>query len=185
MVAANNISEVMNLAGQAKINVLMHYVRESSFRYVDSSSLFTKIEQKVLVGRPEVKAQVNIIGQQIKDNVFESIMEMRVRVSVNGSDIYTADFNYCTVISLDDANSYGPQEKQYITTVKAAYLMFPFARRVLFDMTRDSGATPISLDPINFEQMYIDSQNRAAAANSSEEAKNVEENPVDPSLNLH
>jgi preprotein translocase subunit SecB len=150
---------------------MLHYLRRSVFSYNDKSSLFTKIEQKQLAGKPEVMAQINSLGQRLRDNIFESVLEIKVKASVNDVEVYTAEFQYATVVAIDDADSYSPDEQQYITTVKVGYLAFPFARRYLFDMTRDSGSTPISLDPIDFDKMYHESRERAAAEGSAESTK--------------
>lgn len=156
---------------KVKMNVVLHYVRNLHFEYADKSSLFTKVEQKQLAGRPEVKAQVNIIGQHIRNNVYESIMDARVAVSVENVELYTITFSYATVVIIDDVESYSDTQKQYATTVQAAYLAFPFARRVLFDVTRDSGSTPISLDAIDFDKLYNDS--KLASAAQSGESKTI------------
>ena len=33
-------------------------------------------------------------------------------------------------------------------------IMFPFARRVIAETTRDGGFAPLLLDPINFSELY-------------------------------
>jgi len=47
--------------------------------------------------------------------------------------------------------------------VAGAQLVFPFARRVLADMTRDGGFPSLQLEPIDFAQMYAERRQRESA----------------------
>lgn len=162
------IAEMAALSSKAKVNIMMHYMRESSFRYQDDSSLFIKAEQKLLSARPDVRAQVNIVGQHIRDNVFESTMDIDMRVSMNNAVIYELRVVYSTVFTIDNADGYDDSVKKYIATVTAPYMMFPFARKVIFDITQNSGMMPIAMDPMDFAKMYEDAQNRAEANNKKD-----------------
>ena len=47
-----------------------------------------------------------------------------------------------------------------VLLIEAPRLIFPFARRILSDVTRDGGFPPLLLEPINFAALY--QQNLAA-----------------------
>ena len=51
--------------------------------------------------------------------------------------------------NLDDAN------KHAFTYAEAPRLLFPFARRVIADATRDAGFPPLMLEPIDFNGIYL------------------------------
>jgi preprotein translocase subunit SecB len=149
---------------EAKFKVMLQYLRDLKFYYSNNESLFTKLEQKQLDGKPEIMAQVNVVGHLLRGDIFESVLELKITASVNGKEVYTANLQYATVVTLIDADSYTDDERQYITTVIVGSFAFPFARCILFNITRDSGSTPISLDPIDFAQMYAESQKKKAEA---------------------
>ena len=55
--------------------------------------------------------------------------------------------------------------------IEAPRLMFPFARAIISDMTRDGGFMPLSIQPIDFVAVYqsnIERQQEALAANGAE-----------------
>jgi len=54
-----------------------------------------------------------------------------------------------------------PEEVAPVLMVEAPRLLFPFARAILADVTRDGGFTPLLLNPIDFAEIYA---RRAAAA---------------------
>ena len=41
-----------------------------------------------------------------------------------------------------------------VLLIEAPRLIFPFARRILSDVTRDGGFPPLLLEPINFAALY-------------------------------
>jgi preprotein translocase subunit SecB len=47
------------------------------------------------------------------------------------------------------------EQKHAFTFAEAPRLLFPFARRVIADATRDAGFTPLLLDPIDFNGLYL------------------------------
>ena len=48
-----------------------------------------------------------------------------------------------------------PQENiQPVLLIECPRLLFPFARRVVADVTRDGGFPPLMLDPIDFAALY-------------------------------
>ena len=46
---------------------------------------------------------------------------------------------------------------------EAPRLLFPFARRVIADATRDAGFAPLMLDPIDFASVYMNQVEAAQA----------------------
>ncbi len=58
--------------------------------------------------------------------------------------------------------------------IQAPMLMFPFARRIIADASRDGGFPPLLLEPINFEALY-----RAQAEQEAQQAgEGAEEAPA-------
>ena len=47
--------------------------------------------------------------------------------------------------------------------------LFPFARAILADDTRDGGFPPLMMGPIDFAQLYLSRKQAAAAGNGSGE----------------
>jgi len=61
------------------------------------------------------------------------------------------------------------QLRQIILLVEMPRMIFPFARRILADVTRDGGFPPLLLEPVDFAALYQrEAQRRAAAAQQPE-----------------
>ena len=64
-----------------------------------------------------------------------------------------------------------PDEQQHaFLFAEAPRILFPFARRVIADATRDAGFAPLLLDPIDFNGLYVQqlAQKRAQEAAAGE-----------------
>jgi preprotein translocase subunit SecB len=57
--------------------------------------------------------------------------------------------------------------------IEAPRQLFPFARRVLADATRDGGYPPIMLDPIDFMELYRQGENQPAASDDKAGDKEI------------
>lgn len=61
-----------------------------------------------------------------------------------------------------------PEEQQEpILLVECPRLLFPFARNILADVTRDGGFPPVLLGPIDFVGLWHQRRTAAAAANGA------------------
>ena len=56
--------------------------------------------------------------------------------------------------------------KEEILMAAVPTLLFPFARRVISDVTGDGGYTPLMLDPIDFKLLYHNSKDTGDAADA-------------------
>ncbi|MEE9300994.1 MAG: protein-export chaperone SecB, partial [Alphaproteobacteria bacterium] len=71
---------------------------------------------------------------------------------------------YAAVVSLANVDK---KSIQPILMIEAPRLIYPFARRVIADATRDGGFAPLNLNPIDFQQLFQENQARAAATSGA------------------
>ena len=63
-----------------------------------------------------------------------------------------------------------PDSLQALLLIECPRLLFPFARRIIADTTRDGGFPPLMLDPIDFVSLYRRRQQQAEAQAQSKAA---------------
>ena len=75
-----------------------------------------------------------------------------------GRTVFIAELAYCGIVTLT-----GVPENQVepMLLIEVPRLLFPFARNILADVTRDGGFPPVLLQPIDFVALW--QQRRAAA----------------------
>ena len=70
-----------------------------------------------------------------------------------------ADLTYAGVLEIKGLSE---EALDQIVFIQGAFLIYPFARRVISDVTRDGGFPPLQMEPIDFFALY--QQNRAKPA---------------------
>jgi len=100
---------------------------------------------------PELDVQFNIAGRPISDEVHEVTLRISVTAKMQQGTAYMIELAYCGLVGMRNM----PEEHMHaFIYAEAPRFLFPFARRVIADATRDAGFTPLVLDPIDFNAIY-------------------------------
>ena len=107
---------------------------------------------------PEVQINVDVKAGSFSPEVYEVIMTLRADAKHGADSVFVVELVYGAVVTLANTPA---EEVAPVLMVEAPRLMFPFARAILADVTRDGGFTPLLLNPIDFAEIYT---RRVAAA---------------------
>jgi preprotein translocase subunit SecB len=127
--------------------IIMQYVRDLSVENPKAPDSFQ------WQGQPELDVQFNIAARGVSEEVHECELKVSAtaRLPQHGT-VYIVELSYCGLIGL---RNMGEDQKHAFVFAEAPRLLFPFARRIVADATRDAGFAPLMLDPIDFQGMYI------------------------------
>ncbi len=78
-------------------------------------------------------------------------MTLRADAKQGADSVFVVELVYGAVVTL--ANT-PPDDMSVALMVETPRLMFPFARSILAEVTRDGGFTPLLLNPIDFNEIY-------------------------------
>jgi preprotein translocase subunit SecB len=107
---------------------------------------------------PKIEVNVELKAQKLQENIFETVLHLTARASNEEMPLFLADLAYAGIFEISNV----PQEHiEPLIMIDCPFVLFPFARRVIADLTRDGGFPPLMLDPIDFHTLYI--QNKARA----------------------
>ena len=105
---------------------------------------------------PDIKVSVDLKAQKLQEDIFETTLHITVRAKNEGTTLFLAELAYCGIFQLANV----PLERiEPLIMIDGSFILFPFARRVISDLTRDGGFPPLMLDPIDFHSLYL--QNKA------------------------
>ena len=108
---------------------------------------------------PELDVQFNIAGRPINDEVHEVTLRISVTAKMQQGTAYIVELAYCGLVGLRNL----PDEHAHaFLYAEAPRILFPFARRVIADATRDLGFQPLMVDPIDFNGLYVQQLQRRA-----------------------
>jgi preprotein translocase subunit SecB len=140
----DNFEQNNNQNSQIAINV--QYVKDLSFENPNAPMSLTSIKEQ-----PKVDLNLDIEAHKLQENVYEVVLEIKSSVKVGESNIFAVDLKYAGVFTLVNI----PEDQvEALLFVHCPSILFPFARRVVADVTRDGGFQPLMIDPIDFFALY-------------------------------
>jgi preprotein translocase subunit SecB len=158
------------LAGQPQtppLVVNIQYVKDLSFEVPGAPQVFSQLR-----AQPQVNINLDVQARRVQEgqNVFEVAIMIRAEAheaaaqSGNGQSaavpptVFVAELTYAGVFTLSGLpdNAIEP-----VLLVECPRILFPFARNILSDVTRDGGFPPVLLQPIDFVALW--QQRRAQA----------------------
>ena len=122
------------------------YVKDLSFENPRApASLVATKEQ------PQIDVNVNVNARGLQPGVFEVTLSIRADAKIGGEPAFIAELEYAGVFTVAGA----PEDVlRPVLLIECPRLLFPFARRVVADVTRDGGFPPLFLNPIDFVSLY-------------------------------
>lgn len=109
---------------------------------------------------PSIDVNLNLTAQRLQEELFELTIKVTVRAQYERSTLFLVDLDYAGLFEITGAveNQHEP-----LMLVDCAFLLFPFARRVVADLTRDGGFPPLQLDPVDFAALYRNNRQQVAS----------------------
>ncbi len=145
-------------AAAPQMGILGQYLKDLSFENPNAPSSLAMQE-----GQPQINIGVNVNANQLGEHDFEVTLEIEAKAEHEKKVVFNVEMTYCGIFRLTNI----PQEAMgAVVLVECPRMLFPFARRILADATRDGGFPPLMLDPIDFAAMYA----QRVAAQAQEKA---------------
>ena len=127
--------------------VVAQFIKDLSFEVPDID--------RVVAGpadEPNLKLEVNVNARHLDGARFESAIELTARATDKSGVIYNLEAVYAGLFEVQRM----PKEAlEPFLLVNCPALVFPFLRRLVADLTRESGFPPLMIDPIDFGQLYM------------------------------
>jgi len=127
------------------IAINAQYVKDLSFENPNSPASL-KPE-----GQPKIDLALDLEAKIIDEDLYEVVVNIHAKAQSEEKQIFIADLAYgglFTIKNVDDA------QKELILLIHCPTILFPFARRIIADATRDGGFQPLMIDPIDFAGLY-------------------------------
>lgn len=159
-------------AGQDKggaFRVLTQYVKDLSFENPNApQALASGLPQ------PAIDILVDVLPRQVGKDQYEVALKLSAKATRGENVAFIVELEYAGVFHVAGVPN---ESMQPLLLIEAPRFLFPFARRVVSDMTRDGGFPPLALDYMDFAQIYrqqlakMQEEGKAAPADGAAESK--------------
>ncbi|MGF1563375.1 MAG: protein-export chaperone SecB [Geminicoccaceae bacterium] len=147
---------------QPRLSILQQYVKDLSFENPRAPLTFQAGQ-----ARPEIQVHVDVSVRDMTNDRYEISLKIDAEAKVDGNRAFFNQLDYCGIFVVSDL----PENTlQPVLLIECPRLLFPFARRIIADCTRDGGFPPLMLDPVDFVSLYRRRLEQAKASQAAEQA---------------
>jgi len=111
--------------------------------------------------QPSVDINVDVKAQNLGPEVFEVILTINATARAQDQPVFLVELAYGAVVTVKNAT---PEMLAPLILVEAPRIVFPFARAIIANATRDGGFPPLMINPIDFAELLRRQQADAQAA---------------------
>jgi preprotein translocase subunit SecB len=130
------------------------YIKDLSFEAPAAPEVF----QRMQTTRPDITINIDVQAVHLADTAYEVVLNMRAECKVEKKVAFIMELVYA-----GNFNIRVPREHlQAVLLVECPRLLFPFARSILAEISREGGFPPVLLGPVDFVAMYQKQMETAA-----------------------
>jgi preprotein translocase subunit SecB len=134
-------------AGQPQnLSVLAQYVKDLSFENPGApQSLRGRNTQ------PTINISLNVHASPVVENEVEVELKTEVRATDADKVLFAIELVYAGIFRLTNIPA---DTNQPLIMIECPRLLFPFARQIISDASRNGGFPPLLIDPVDFVSLY-------------------------------
>ena len=157
----NTVKAQENESPKVAFGIVTQYIKDQSFENPNPVDAFLDTQET----QPTISIDISANAKKVRDGLFEVAIDLSAKGLVDDKKtLFIAELTYGAIVAIDETQV-PPESVAPLLMVHFPTLMFPFARAIMADMTRDGGFPALMLNPIDFGAMYqAHQQNQTVAA---------------------
>ncbi len=129
-----------------RLSVRTRYVKDLSFENPNAPSSLRSEP-----GQPSIDVDVAVNARSLGNSSYEVSLRITARASRGGAMLFVVELQYAGVFLIQN---FPPGRLESACMIECPRILFPFARNVIAETTRQGGVAPLLLDPIDFSALY-------------------------------
>ncbi len=145
------------------LQILAQYLKDLSFENLNApQSLMDTGEQM------QIEVSVNLEAESAGEGRYAIDLTIEASAHRGNERAFLVEVVYGGLFHVQNIP---PEAVQVVCLVECPRILFPYARRILSDATRDGGFPPLLVEPIDFYRLYRERQAETEAAAGDGEAE--------------
>jgi preprotein translocase subunit SecB len=128
------------------LGVIRQYVKDLSFENPGAPQTV-----RARAAAPTINIGVNVQSKTLEEGELEVELKIEARATEGDTVIFAVELVYGGLFRLTNIP---PESVTAIAMIECPRLLFPFARQIISDASRNGGFPPLLIDPIDFVQLY-------------------------------
>ena len=133
--------------GLPQLRIVTQYVKDLSFENPGAPDSL-----RGDAAAPNIDLAIDVQARAVQSDLFEVVLHFEAKATRGESEVsFIAELAYAGLFAMRNIRD---EEREPFLLIECPRLIFPFARRILADTTRDGGFPPLMLDPVDFAGLY-------------------------------
>ena len=140
-------------APQPSFQIVKLYVKDISLEVPNAPQVFMEAES------PQLEIQVRNEGMQFADGLFDVTVSVTVTARVGEKTVFLVEAAQAGIFSV---NGIPQADLEPLLAIACPTILYPYAREAISDLVTRAGFPAVVLQPVSFEQMYMERKQQAA-----------------------
>ena len=129
------------------IQINAQYIKDLSFEGPNLPLILSEIK-----GAPNISVDIDVKANKGAEKIY--MVDLTVKAKAVKPDdqkvVFICELTYGGVVTLDVP----PEHVEPILLVEIPHLLFPYARAIIANTTREAGLPPLQINPVDFASLY-------------------------------
>jgi preprotein translocase subunit SecB len=144
----------------AQFQIQKLYAKDVSFELPNAPQVFQE------TGQADVKMSLAQRVEDLGENMHEVVLTVTVTANIGEKTAYLAEVAQAGIFLISGFNE---QAAHAVMNTMCPNTLFPYARRSISELVSDGGFPPLTLQPVNFEQLYAQRMQELAKQQSGDQ----------------
>ncbi|SON58188.1 Protein-export protein SecB [Hartmannibacter diazotrophicus] len=150
---------------QPSLNVVAQYIKDLSFENPRAPMSLVPRDKA-----PSINVNVNVVPKARAEGEYEVDLKLEAMAKHDDDVVFALELTYGGVFRVQNVPE---QHLHAFVMIECPRMIFPFARQIIAETTRNGGFMPLMIDPIDFVALYQNYLQRMA-----QQAQQQQETPV-------
>jgi preprotein translocase subunit SecB len=129
------------------------YVKDLSVEVPNAPQVYTQAET------PQLEIQVSHGAATFAEGLYEVVVKVTVTARAGEKTIFLVEASQAGIFTV---RGVPPNDLEPLLAIGCPTILYPYAREVISDLVTRAGFPPVVLQPVSFEQMYMERRRQAA-----------------------
>ena len=141
---------------QPVLRVMAQYVKDLSFENPGAPDTLRPGQPA-----PAIDLSIDVQARSLGDDHYEVVLSIGAKAMRDDAVVFITELSYGGLFQMSNI---ADADREPFLLIECPRLIFPYARRVLADATRDGNFPPLMIDPVDFAGLYRQQMAKRAAA---------------------
>lgn len=132
--------------GGPPLIIRAQYIKDLSFENPNAPAVLADLNEP-----PQIEVSVNVGGERHGDSDYEVTLTINAEAKAGDQTAFLIELVYSGYLTVQGVSE---EHIQPLVMIEGPRLLFPFARNVIADITREGGYPPLFLQPMDFASLF-------------------------------